>query len=154
MGGRNRPSLLFAGIVVIMEAKIAEVSPKALERFVGIVRREARLKGEVNVLLTNDRKMRELNRRFRRKDKTTDVLSFPSLDGGDIAVSVPIAKQNARVLGHEVGDELKILILHGALHLKGHDHERDNGSMARLEQRLRKKLALPASLTERAEAKR
>jgi probable rRNA maturation factor len=154
MGGHNTPSLLFAGIVVIMEAKIAEVSPKALERFVGVVRRESRLKGEVNVLLTNDRKMRELNRRFRRKDKTTDVLSFPSLDGGDIAVSVPMAKQNARALGHEVGDELKILILHGALHLKGHDHERDNGSMARLEQRLRKKLALPGSLTERAEARR
>ena len=153
--GITTPSLLFAGIVVIMEAKIAEVSPKALERFVGVVRREAgALKGEVNVLLTNDRKMRELNRRFRRKDKTTDVLSFPSLYGGDIAVSVPMAKQNARALGHEVSDELKILILHGALHLKGHDHERDNGSMARLEQSLRKKLALPGSLTERAEAKR
>ncbi len=75
-----------------MEAKIAEVSPKALERFVGVVCREARLKGEVNILLTGDRKMRELNRRFRRKDKTTDVLSFPSLDGGDIAISVPLAK--------------------------------------------------------------
>src|SRR3954465_14772652 len=154
MGGHNTPSLLFAGIVVIMEAKIAEVSPEGLEGFVGVVGGEARLKGDVNVLLTNNRKMRELNRRFRRKDKTTDVLSFPSLDGGDIAVSVPMAKQNARALGHEVGDELKILILHGALHLKGHDHERDNGSMARLEQRLRKKLALPMSLTERAEAKR
>jgi len=154
MGGHNRPSLLFAGIVVIMEGKIAEVSPKALERFVGVVRREARLRGEVNVLLTNDRKMRELNLRFRRKDKTTDVLSFPSIEGGDIAISIPLAKQNARALGHGVSDELKILILHGALHLKGHDHERDNGSIARLEQRLRKKLALPTSLTERAEAKR
>jgi probable rRNA maturation factor len=140
--------------VVIMEAKIAEVSPKALERFVGVVCRQARLGGDVNVLLTNDRKMRELNLRFRRKDKTTDVLSFPSLDGGDIAISVPLAKQNARALGHGVSDELKILILHGALHLKGHDHERDDGGMARLEQRLRKKLALPTSLTERAEAKR
>src|SRR3954470_23955839 len=126
MGGHNTPSLLFAGIVVIMETKIAEVTPKALERFVGVVRREARLRGDVNVLLTNDRKMRELNRRFRRKDKTTDVLSFPSTGGGDIAISVPLAKQNARVLGHGVGDELKILILHGALHLRGHDHERDN----------------------------
>lgn len=137
-----------------MEAKVADVSPKALERFVTVARREARLKGEVNVLLTNDRKMRELNRRFRRKDKTTDVLSFPSLDGGDIAISVPVAKQNARALGHKVSDELKILILHGALHLKGHDHETDDGTMARLEQRLRKKLALPVSLTERAVGKR
>ena len=134
-----------------MEAKVAGVSPKALERFVAVARREARLKGDVNVLLTNDRKMRELNLRFRRKDKTTDVLSFPSLEGGDIAISLPLAKQNAHALGHGIGDELKILILHGALHLKGHDHETDHGAMARLEQRLRKKLALPLSLTERAE---
>ena len=137
-----------------MEAKVAEVSPKALERFVAVARRETRLKGEVNVLLTNDRKMRELNRRFRNQDKTTDVLSFPSLSGGDIAISASVAKQNALALGHKVSDELKILILHGALHLKGHDHETDSGAMARLEQRLRKKLALPLSLTERAEGKR
>jgi probable rRNA maturation factor len=137
-----------------MEAKIAEVSPKALERFVAVACREARLRGEVNVLLTGDRKMRELNRRFRRKDKTTDVLSFPSLDGGDIAISVPLAKQNARALGHGLGDELKILILHGALHLKGHDHESDDGKMARLERRLRKKLDVPMSLIERAENQR
>src|SRR6267142_6341288 len=154
MGGHSRPPFFLSGTVVIMEAKIAEVSPKALERFVAVARREANLQGDVNVLLTNDRKMRELNRRFRRKDKTTDVLSFPSLDGGDIAISLPLAKQNARTLGHKIGDELKILILHGALHLKGHDHESDNGAMARLERRLRKKLALPRSLTERAEGKR
>jgi len=154
MGGHSRPPFFLSGTVVIMEAKIAEVSPKALERFVAVARREANLQGDVNVLLTNDRKMRELNRRFRRKDKTTDVLSFPSLDGGDIAISLPLAKQNARTLGHKIGDELKILILHGALHLKGHDHESDDGSMARLERRLRKKLALPLSLTERAEGKR
>jgi len=154
MGGHSRPPFFLSGTVVIMEAKIAEVSPKALERFVAVARREANLQGDVNVLLTNDRKMRELNRRFRRKDKTTDVLSFPSLDGGDIAISLPLAKQNARTLGHKIGDELKILILHGALHLKGHDHESDNGAMARLEQRLRKKLALPLSLTERAEGRR
>ena len=144
----------FCGIVVIMEAKVAEVSPKALERFVAVARREARLRGDVNILLTGDKKMRELNRRFRHKDKSTDVLSFPSHDGGDIAISIPLAKQNARALGHGVTEELKILILHGALHLKGHDHERDNGAMALLEQRLRKKLALPISLTERAEKTR
>ena len=154
MGGHSRPPFFLSGTVVIMEAKIAEVSPKALERFVAVARREANLQGDVNVLLTNDRKMRELNRRFRRKDKTTDVLSFPSLDGGDIAISLPLAKENARTLGHKIGDELKILILHGTLHLKGHDHESDNGAMARLERRLRKKLALPLSLTERAEGKR
>jgi probable rRNA maturation factor len=132
-----------------MESKAGEVSAKALERFVGIVCREARLRGEVNVLLTSDRKIRDLNRRFRRKDKITDVLSFPSTSGGDIAISVPVAKASARELGHELSDEIKILILHGALHLKGHDHETDNGTMARVEQRLRKKLKLPLALTER-----
>jgi len=132
-----------------MESKAGEVSAKALERFVGIVCREARLRGEVNVLLTSDRKIRDLNRRFRRRDKTTDVLSFPSNTGGDIAISVPVAKASARELGHELSDEIKILILHGALHLKGHDHETDNGTMARVEQRLRKKLKLPLALTER-----
>src|SRR6266481_3721000 len=141
MGGHSRPPFFLSSrAVVIMEAKVDNISRKALERFVAVVRREANLQGDVNVLLTNDRKMRELNRRFRRKDKTTDVLSFPSLDGGDIAISLPLAKQNARTLGHKIGDELKILILHGALHLKGHDHESDNGAMAQLEQRLRKKL--------------
>jgi len=132
-----------------MESKAGEVSAKALERFVGIVCREARLRGEVNVLLTSDRKIRDLNRRFRLKDKITDVLSFPSTSGGDIAISVPVAKASARELGHELSDEIKILILHGALHLKGHDHETDNGTMARVEQRLRKKLKLPLALTER-----
>ena len=137
-------------MAVIVEQKAGDLSPRALQRFVGEVCREVRLSGDVNVLLTNDRRMRELNRRFRRKDKTTDVLSFPSLKGGDIAISVPAAKTSARELGHGVADEIKILVLHGVLHLKGHDHERDDGGMARLEQRLRKKLKLPLSLTERA----
>jgi probable rRNA maturation factor len=132
-----------------MESKAGEVSPRALERFVGVVCRAAGLRGEVNVLLTGDRKIRDLNRRFRRKGKTTDVLSFPSTNGGDIAISVPVAKANARELGHELSDEIKILILHGALHLKGHDHETDDGRMARVEQRLRRKLKLPLALTER-----
>jgi len=149
MGGHSTPSLLFDGNVVIMESKVGEVSPKALERFVGVVRRETHLQGEVNVLLAGDRKIRDLNRRFRHKDKTTDVLSFPSTNGGDIAISMPIAKASARALGHELAEEIKILILHGALHLKGHNHETDDGKMARAEQRLRKKLKLPLSLTER-----
>jgi probable rRNA maturation factor len=133
-----------------MESKAGDVSPRALQRFVAEVCREVRLRGDVNVLLTHDRRMRELNRRFRRKDKTTDVLSFPSLNGGDIAISIPLAKLSARELRHGVADEIKVLVLHGALHLKGHDHESDDGRMARIEMRLRKKLKLPLALTERA----
>ena len=94
-----------------MESKADDVSPRALQRFVAEVCREVRLRGDVNVLLTHDRRMRELNRRFRRKDKTTDVLSFPSLNGGDIAISLPLAKASARELGHGVADEIKVLAL-------------------------------------------
>ena len=94
--------------------------------------------------------MRSLNRDFRHKDKPTDVLSFPSDDGGDIAISLSIARRNARSLGHPFEDEIKVLLLHGLLHLKGYDHERDNGRMVRREEALRRKLGLPLSLTARS----
>jgi probable rRNA maturation factor len=108
----------------------------------------------VNVLVTTSRELRTLNRRFRKQDKTTDVLSFPpmleSADfSGDIAISADIAASNARQLGHSAANEVKILALHGILHLAGHDHETDDGDMARVEQRLRKKLGLPVGLIER-----
>lgn len=99
--------------------------------------------------------MRSLNRRFRRKDRTTDVLSFPAetetqkVSAGEIAISAEIASQNARILGHSPAVEIKILILHGVLHLRGYDHECDNGEMARYEKRLRAKLRLPLGLIER-----
>src|SRR5207244_5322529 len=98
---------------------------------------------------------RALNRSFRKKDRPTDVLSFPVNHGnssghaGDIAISAEIAIDNATRYGHSPADEVKILILHGMLHLAGHDHEKDNGKMARLENKLRKELALPASLIDR-----
>lgn len=103
--------------------------------------------------------MRQLNAQFRGKHYATDVLSFPSPTfvegfGGDIAVSVDIASRNARALGHSVVDEVKILVLHGVLHLAGYDHENDNGQMAEKELRLRRKLGLPAALIERAAVKR
>jgi probable rRNA maturation factor len=114
----------------------------------------------VGILVTRSAELQRLNRRFRGKNKPTDVLSFPAatLDGqekypfvhmGDIAISADIAAENARRLGHSVEDEIKILILHGVLHLSGHDHEHDNGQMAALETKLRRKLQLPASLIER-----
>jgi probable rRNA maturation factor len=99
--------------------------------------------------------MRELNRRFRAKDKPTDVLSFPAADvpgcgiAGDIAISAQIASENARSLGHKAATELKILVLHGLLHLAGFNHETDNGKMARKERKLRRELKLPDGLIER-----
>ena len=99
--------------------------------------------------------MRSLNHRFRDKDKATDVLSFPALPevkkkfAGDLAISVEIASRNARELGHSTANEIKILALHGVLHLAGYDHERDAGEMARTELRLRQAFRLPCSLIER-----
>ena len=104
------------------------------------------------MLVTGNREIQKLNKNFRKKDKPTDVISFPSeVDGvaGDIAISVEIAQANARALGHDTGAELKVLILHGMLHLAGFDHETDEGEMARKETRLRKQLGLPVGLIER-----
>lgn len=141
-----------------MQKRIARLSEAGLERFVLRARRAAGLKGMVNVLVTSSATVRSLNSRFRGANKATDVLSFPSLLSGsgasarlagDIAISADIAAQNAARLGHSTADELKILALHGVLHLAGFDHERDNGEMARKELKLRQALGLPVGLIER-----
>lgn len=143
--------------MVIVEARVAGLSEQALVRFVLRARRAAGLRGGVDVLIANNTALRSLNRRFRGKDKATDVLSFPANGAGsgspplagEIAISADIASQNAARLGHPVPLEIKVLVLHGILHLAGFDHERDNGEMARKELALRKALGLPSSLTER-----
>jgi probable rRNA maturation factor len=127
-----------------------------LQRFLRAAQRIVGISGEVNVLVTSSAQMRRLNRDFRGKDKPTDVLSFPVAQNGnvklagDIAVSKEIAQSNAKALGHSLDTELKVLLLHGLLHLAGHDHESDNGEMAALEQKMRAKLKLPTGLIERA----
>jgi probable rRNA maturation factor len=136
-----------------------ELSEAALDRFVLAARRAAGLKGTVNVLVTSSAAVRSLNHKFRGKNQATDVLSFPtplsdlgkrSRLAGEIAISADIAMQNSLRLGHAAGQEIKILALHGILHLAGFDHERDNGEMARKEANLREKLGLPSGLIERA----
>jgi probable rRNA maturation factor len=123
-------------------------------------RSAAKLRGTVTILISSNEKLRALNRAFRGKNKPTDVLSFPGAEPnvsgycGDIAISAEIAIDNAKRYGHSPADEVKILILHGMLHLAGHDHEKDNGKMARLENKLRKHLGLPASLIERTHTDR
>ena len=111
------------------------------------------LEGDVAILVTTNRRMRELNRWYRQKDYATDVLSFPGtpkLDhAGDIAISSEIAARNARNLGHSHSVELKVLILHGMLHLAGYDHESDSGEMAGLEDHIRSRLGLPNALIAR-----
>jgi probable rRNA maturation factor len=108
----------------------------------------------VACLITDDRELRELNRRFLRQDFPTDVLSFPSADGepGEMAISMDRAAAQAAAFGHSIEDELRILMLHGLLHLAGMDHEIDTGQMARAEARWRKRLKLPPGLVERVGA--
>jgi probable rRNA maturation factor len=124
----------------------------SLERFASSAQRAVRLRGEIAILITSSASIRLLNRDFRGKDKPTDVLSFPSAAkglAGDIAISAQIAKKQAKALGHTLATELKVLILHGMIHLAGHDHESDDGEMAALEAKLRAKLKLPQGLIER-----
>jgi probable rRNA maturation factor len=140
--------------VILERRKTKELSRLALARFAGRAQRAAGLAGEVNILLTGDAEMQRLNRQFRGKNSPTDVLSFPAelpSEGGDIAISLAMARAQAAEEGHDLLTEIKILILHGMLHLAGHDHERDRGEMRHLEQRLRAELHLGGGLIERAE---
>lgn len=140
--------------LVILAKRVAGLSEYALARFVSRAKRAVRLSGAIHVMVGSSRALRRLNRQFRGKDKATDVLSFPATEkipglAGDIAISAEIAAQQARLLGHSAADEIKILALHGILHLAGFDHESDKGEMAAKELRLRKSLGLPESLIER-----
>jgi probable rRNA maturation factor len=131
-----------------------------LKRFLAQAQEAVRLTGHVTVLLTTDAALRKLNRQFRGKNKATDVLSFPAEAfigskekvAGDLAISVDTARKQAAEQGHALASELKILMLHGLLHLAGYDHETDDGAMARRELKLRAKLELPMGLIERAES--
>lgn len=143
--------------MILERRKTKELSRLALARFANQAQRATGLRGEVNILLTGDAEMQRLNLQFRGKDKPTDVLSFPAQEpdtGGDIAISLASARTQASALGHDLLTEVKVLILHGMLHLAGHDHERDRGEMLCLEQKLRGELHLTAGLIERTLASR
>ena len=141
-------------------AGLPAISKSSLTRFLKRAQTAVGLAGEVSVLLTDDVRMRELNRGFRGKRKTTDVLSFPapSIPGlpaehqhaGDLAISVAVAGEQAAAFGHTLEVEVRVLILHGLLHLAGLDHETDAGEMRARELALREKLKLPSGLIERA----
>jgi len=132
-------------------------SARTLAKFLAAAQQAVRLKGQVTVLLTTDAAIRKLNRQFRGKNKATDVLSFPAEGlgaqgiAGDLAISVTTAVGQAAEQGHSLSTEIKVLVLHGLLHLAGYDHEVDNGKMAGRERLLRAKLNLPQGLIERAD---
>jgi probable rRNA maturation factor len=135
-------------------------STRSLATFLRAAQAAVRLDGQVSVLLTGDKGIQRLNRQFRRKNKPTDVLSFPAPPiqnarpaervAGDLAISVPTAMRQAIEQGHTLAVEIKVLMLHGLLHLAGYDHEADGGRMARRERLLRARLRLPQGLIERA----
>lgn len=113
----------------------------------------ARARGAVTVALVSDARVRALNRRYRRKDAVTDVLSFPADEPGtlgDVVIATGRARRQAAEAGHSYATEVRVLALHGLLHLLGYDHDKDNGEMARLERRLRLRGGLHEGLIERA----
>ena len=128
------------------------LSKAALTRFLNRARKLVGLSGDVEVLLTTDAELKRLNRTFRNKNKPTDILSFPTPPeisahhAGDLAISLETAARQATQHGHTLPEELRILILHGLLHLSGMDHETDSGEMAARESTLRATLKLPSSL--------
>jgi probable rRNA maturation factor len=112
----------------------------------------ARARGTVAVAIVSDARVRRLNGTYRQQDRPTDVLSFPSEDPGclgDIVIAAGVARRQAHTAGHSLQTELRVLALHGLLHLLGYDHEHDDGRMARVETRLRRRGGLREGLIER-----
>jgi probable rRNA maturation factor len=136
-----------------------QISKPALTRFLNRARRAVNLPGNVSVLLTTDLELQRLNRTFRNQNKPTDVLSFPAAPipglppahqhAGDLAISLDTAGRQAKSFNHSLETELRILLLHGLLHLAGLDHETDHGQMATRESQLRTELGLPNTLIAR-----
>ena len=106
---------------------------------------------DIELILTTDEEIQKLNKEFRQKDKPTDVLSFPleempGMPLGSIVISIDTAKRGAEEFGHSLEDEIKLLFIHGLLHLLGYDHETDSGEMRQKEEEIINKFNLPKSL--------
>lgn len=132
------------------------LSRSGLSRFLRTAQNAIGLLGAVEVLLAGDRTLQRLNRAYRGKNKATDVLSFPGVPelaaqhAGDLAISLETAARQATEHGHTLRDEVRVLLLHGLLHLQGMDHEMDRGEMASREAMLRQQLRLPPGLIARS----
>jgi len=142
------------GSTLLFEKTPRGLDRKTLRQFVKTLTETVADGGTFICLVTNDAELRRLNSTFLGKDYPTDVLSFPSMAGarelGEIAISHQRAAEQAASFGHAIETEIQILMLHGVLHLLGHDHEKDRGAMRRLEKKLREQLGLPPSLIERS----
>jgi probable rRNA maturation factor len=131
-------------VVLLNRQRRHPARPERLRRVLAGAAAALGVGGEVSLVLTGDAQVQELNARYRGKDQPTDVLSFPGEGGelglGDILISVPAAARNARAYRRTLPQELDVLALHGFLHVLGFDHETDDGTMDRLEKRLRREL--------------
>lgn len=145
-------------LLIVFRTKAKDLDRLFIRRFAQRVSLEVAEGGSFCCAIASDKLLRELNLRFRGKDMPTDVLSFPSPSPsgylGDLAISFDRAAAQAAEHGHSVENEIGILLLHGVLHLLGHDHETDRGRMRRIEAAWRVKLGLPAGLIERSATKR
>lgn len=148
--------------MILNRQREVRVARGPLESFLRRAKRELGLaKSDLAICLVSDAEMARLNQNFRRKKGPTDVLSFPAFARrsplrlrrnarpaksrqylGDIAISPATAKRYAKKYERQLASELRVLILHGILHLLGYDHETDHGEMDKLEQKLRKRLGL------------
>jgi len=152
--------------VVVGDARGRPLRMLALSRWLVRVA-PVRARGQVGIALVSDARVRALNLTYRRRDYATDVLSFRAADDhratspaarvapgpwlGEVVIARGVARRQARAAGHSELTELRVLALHGLLHLLGYDHERDDGEMRRVEQRLRRKGGLGAGLIERSQ---
>jgi probable rRNA maturation factor len=146
-------TLLFGAIPAQLKFPVLE--KRALAKFARALTSEVAARRSFTCLFAGDRELQRLNFTFLNNDCPTDVLSFPSpnhLDSlGEIAISVERAEAQAREFGHGRLDEIRLLMLHGLLHLVGLDHETDDGRMARAEQLWRAHFGLPQALIARSE---
>jgi probable rRNA maturation factor len=151
--------------MIVNRQRRVRIPVQDLNQFLASAQKRLRVPtGAVTVALVSDLEMKRWNRAFRGKNRPTDVLSFPleetprtpkkrarrlSSPGnagdpylGDIAIAPAVARKNARRFGRTFTAEMRILILHGILHLMGYDHETDQGQMDRRESLLRRELGL------------
>jgi probable rRNA maturation factor len=137
---------------ILFRKSLSKEQRAALREFAEVLADRVLAGRQFGCLFTDDAHLRQLNRDFLGQDKPTDVLSFPSGEAehlGEMAISLERASEQAAGYGHDILEELKVLMLHGVLHLKGMDHEKDKGQMRRAEAKWRKELGLPGGLIER-----
>jgi probable rRNA maturation factor len=154
---RSAPGAKAGLSVIVTDGRGRSVKDGGLARWLRRVA-PSTARGDLGIALVTDARMRTLNRSYRRKDYATDVLSFEgdAETFGDLVIARGVAARQAREAGHSLQTELRVLALHGLLHLLGYDHDApdDRGRMARLETRLRRKGGLTAGLIHRAQSRR